>query len=67
MARRIFIALVVVLFVVHVFPPRGGPEPILFGVLPFDLAVALGWMIAAGLVVVWMTSRSLWRDEDGEP
>ena len=67
MGRWIFIALVLVLCVLHVLPPRGGPEPILFGVLPFDLAVALGWMIAAALVVVWMTSRSLWPDEEDEP
>lgn len=64
MARKVFIALVLALCALHVFPPRGGPEPILFGVLPFDLAVALGWMLAASLAVVWMTSRSLWPDEE---
>lgn len=65
MARRILGALVVGLIALHVVPPRGGPEPLLFGVLPFDLVVALGWMSAAAVVVVWMTSPSLWPDEDG--
>ncbi len=64
--RRAFAVLVVALGLMHVFPPRAGPEPVVFGVLPFDLAVALAWMLAAGLAVLWMTSRPLWPDEDGE-
>lgn len=57
--------LVVALLVVHVWPPRGGPEPLVLGVLPWDLAVHVAWMLVAALVVVWMTSRALWPDEDG--
>jgi hypothetical protein len=64
--RRLLFALVAALVVLHVFPPRGGPEPLVFGVLPFDLAVALAWMIAAGLVVVWMTTPALWPDAPPE-
>lgn len=65
-ARRwLFWALVAGLGVLHVWPPRGGPEPLVLGVLPFDLAEALAWMFAAALVVVAMTSRAMWPDDDG--
>ena len=63
--RRLFWALVTALGVLHVVPPRGGPEPLLFGALPFDLALSLAWMLVAALAVVWMTSRALWPDDDG--
>lgn len=49
----------------HVVPPRGGPEPLVFGVLPLDLALSLAWMSVAALAVVWMTSPGLWPDDDG--
>jgi hypothetical protein len=63
--RWLFWTLVVALLVLHVVPPRGGPEPIVFGVFPFDLAVAIAWMLVASLAVVWMTSLALWPDDDG--
>jgi len=47
---------------VHVWAPsRAG---IIAGVLPWDLAFHLGWMIAAGLLVETLT-RVAWRDVDG--
>ena len=55
--------LVVALLLVHVAPPRGGPDPLLFGVLPWDLAVHVVWMLLAALAVVWMTTRALWPDD----
>lgn len=63
---RAFAVLVAVLCVLHVFGPRGGPEPIVLGILPFDLVIALAWMTAAGLAVVWMTSPSLWPDREDD-
>jgi hypothetical protein len=65
--RRLFWALVTALGVLHVVPPRGGPEPLVLGVLPFDLAFSLAWMLVAALAVVWMTSPSLWPDEPAPP
>ena len=64
--RSLFWVLVSALLVLHVVPPRGGPEPLVFGVLPFDLTVAVAWMFVAALAVAWMTTRALWPDdEDG--
>jgi hypothetical protein len=66
--RSLFWTLVAALLVLHVLPPRGGPEPLVLGVFPFDLAVQLVWMFVAALAVVWMTSLALWPDrEDDAP
>ena len=62
-----FWALVIALRVLHVVPPRGGPEPLVLGTLPLDLALSLAWMLVAALAVVWMTSPALWPDDEGDP
>lgn len=54
---------VLVLLATHLWPPHGGPAPVVFGVFPWDLAWHLLWMAAAAVVVVAMTSRRLWPDE----
>jgi len=51
------------LVAVHVWSPSRGE--IVAGVLPWDLAFHLGWMLAAGLLVETLT-RVAWRDVDGE-
>ncbi len=63
--RRIFWVLVVVLSVLHVdFFNHGIPALLLFGWLPADLAYHLAWVIAAALLVLYLT-RYVWRDSDG--
>jgi hypothetical protein len=57
-----FALVVAVLLLLHLLPPRGGPEPIVLGVLPWTLAWSLAWMAAASVAVVWMTGRGLWPD-----
>jgi len=63
---RAFAAVVVALVGLHLWPPFGGPEPILLGVLPWDLAVSLAWMAIAGLCVVWMTTPTMWPDDEDD-
>ncbi|MGH1343127.1 MAG: hypothetical protein ACRBN8_16335 [Nannocystales bacterium] len=61
--RGLIWAAAAVLVGVHVWSPsRGG---IVAGVLPWDLAFHLGWMLAAGLLVEALT-RTAWRDVDGD-
>jgi hypothetical protein len=60
---RAFTLLVVALVAAHVWPPFGGPEPFLFGALPWDLAISLAWMVMAAGAVVWMTTASMWPDQ----
>ncbi|MBX7082427.1 MAG: DUF3311 domain-containing protein [Nannocystaceae bacterium] len=71
-SRRRFALVVAALLLLHLVPPRGGPEPFVFGVLPWTLAWSLAWMAAASAAVVWMTGRRLWPDtapehDDGAP
>lgn len=64
-ARLGFTAAVVILLALHLWPPHGGPAPIVFGVFPWDLAWHLLWMAAATAAVFAMTSTRLWPDDDG--
>jgi hypothetical protein len=48
----------------HLWPPHGGPAPMLAGVLPWDLVWHVAWMGAAMLVVLAMTSRRMWPDDE---
>lgn len=57
-------AVVAVLIALHLRPPHGGPEPLLGGVLPWDLTWHVLWMVAAMLAVLAMTSRRLWPDDE---
>lgn len=61
--RRGFAVVVTALVVLHLVPPHGGPDPVVLGVFPWDLAWHLGWMIAAGAAVFAMTSVRLWPDD----
>lgn len=63
---QVVLAAVVVLTLLHLVPARGGPTPLLFGVLPWTLTWSVAWMIAAGVVVWAMTSRAVWPDHDDE-
>ena len=54
----------VILLGLHLWPPHGGPAPIVLGVFPWDLAWHLLWMAAAALAVLAMTSTRLWPDDD---
>ncbi len=51
------------LIAVHVWAPHR--DGLLGGVLPWDLAFHLGWMLAAGLLIEVMT-RVAWRDVDAQ-
>jgi uncharacterized membrane protein len=62
-----FTVVVLGLLALHLWPPHGGPAPIVFGVFPWDLAWHLAWMAAATLVVFAMTSRRLWPDRAPTP
>ena len=53
----------VLLALLHLVPPHGGPDPVVLGVLPWDLAWHLLWMVAAGAAVIAMTSPRLWPDD----
>lgn len=64
--RRLFALLTAALIVLHVDPYNAGPGPLVFGWLPWDLAYHLGWMAAAALLVVYMTSSVIWP-EDQDP
>lgn len=57
-------AAIVGLVALHLLPPHGGPAPILAGVLPWDLVWHVLWMGAAMLVVVAMTARRFWPDDE---
>ncbi len=61
--RRLIWAAAGALVVVHVASPSR--DGIVAGVLPWDLAFHLGWMLAAGLLVETLT-RVAWRDVDGD-
>lgn len=57
-----FTVAVVVLVALHLWPPHGGPQPMVLGFVPWDLAWHLLWMAAAGAAVFAMTSTRLWPD-----
>lgn len=61
-----FAAVVAALIGSHLFAPHGGPDPVVLGVLPWDLAWHLAWMLAAAAAVVAMTSTWLWPDAPGD-
>ncbi|MCA9658399.1 MAG: hypothetical protein KC486_08645 [Myxococcales bacterium] len=64
--RWIFAVLIAALLVLHLDvwnAGRGGA--LVLGVLPYDLAYHLAWMLAAWLVVVYMTIK-VWPDEQAE-
>ncbi len=65
--RVVFAAAVVVLLVAHLWPPYRGASPMIAGFLPWDLAYAVFWMIAAAGVVIYLTER-VWRSDppDGD-
>ena len=60
--RRILSVALVVLVVVHLLPVPGDPARVVAGFLPWDLAWHLGWMLAAAVVVIYMTGPP-WPDE----
>lgn len=60
--RRILSVALVVLVVVHLSPVPGDPTRVVAGFLPWDLAWHLGWILAAALVVIYMTGPP-WPDE----
>jgi hypothetical protein len=60
--RRILSLALVVLVVVHLLPVPGDPARVVAGFLPWDLAWHLGWILAASLVVIYMTGPP-WPDE----
>lgn len=62
MPKRALSAALLVLVVVHLSPVPGDPARIIAGFLPWDLAWHLGWMLAATLVVFYMTGPP-WPDE----
>lgn len=64
--RRILSVALVVLVVVHLSPVPGDPARVVAGFLPWDLAWHLGWMLAATLVVFYMTGPP-WPDEPAPP
>lgn len=53
----------VLLVVLHLVPPHGGPDPVVLGIFPWDLAWHLLWMAAAAAAVIAMTSLRLWPDD----
>jgi hypothetical protein len=55
---------IVGLVALHLWPPHGGPEPLLLGVLPWDLTWHVLWMVGAMAAVMMMTSTRLWPDGD---
>jgi hypothetical protein len=61
----VFAACVVVLLAAHLVPPHRGASPMIAGFLPWDLAYAVLWMIAATGAVLYLTDR-VWRDEPPE-
>lgn len=60
--RRILSVALVVLVIVHLLPVPGDPGRLVAGFLPWDLAWHLGWMLAATVVVIYMTGPP-WPDE----
>ena len=64
--KRILSVALVVLVVVHLVPVPGDPARLVAGFLPWDLAWHLGWMLAATLVVLYMTGPP-WPDEPPPP
>jgi hypothetical protein len=64
--RRILSVALVVLVGVHLGPVPGDPARVVAGFLPWDLAWHLGWMLAATLVVFYMTGPP-WPDEPPPP
>lgn len=64
--RRILSVALLVLVVVHLLPIPGDPTWIVARFLPWDLAWHLGWMLAATLVVIYMTGPP-WPDEPPPP
>ena len=62
-SRRIVFAVgVVVLLVLHLWPPHRGAAPMIAGFLPWDLASAVAWMFVASGLVLYLTQR-VWGDE----
>lgn len=58
-----FAVVLVLLVVLHLVPPHGGPDPVVLGIFPWDLAWHLLWMVAAAAAVIAMTSLRLWPDD----
>lgn len=64
--RRLFALLTAALLVLHVDTWNAGAGGLVLGWLPWDLAYHLGWMAAATLLVLYMTSPAIWpEDQDG--
>jgi hypothetical protein len=62
-ARRILAVALLVLVGLHLFPPSAGdPHMLIAGFLPWDLAYHLAWILAAALVVIYMTGAP-WPDD----
>ncbi|MCA9711075.1 MAG: hypothetical protein KDK70_34860 [Myxococcales bacterium] len=61
-ARLVLTVALLGLVVLHVVPLPGDPQWIVLGVLPWDLAYPLLWMLAAAIVVAYMTGPP-WPDE----
>lgn len=63
-ARRALGAALVVLVVLHVYPPITGTpdDDLIGGFLPWDLAYPLLWMAAAAVLVLFMTGAP-WPSE----
>ncbi|MBZ5715195.1 hypothetical protein [Nannocystis pusilla] len=65
--HRLFAVLGVALVVLHVDTWNAGPGELLLGWLPWDLAYHLLWMAAAALLVLYMTSRAIWPEDQDDP
>jgi hypothetical protein len=65
--RVVFAALVVVLLALHLLPPHRGAAPMIAGFLPWDLAYAVLWMLAAAGAVLYLTDRVWPGDGDAPP
>lgn len=65
---RVLAVMVALLVLTHVVQWQPGREPMLLGFLPWDLAYHLLWMVAATVVVLYMT-EVVWRHppEDDPP
>jgi hypothetical protein len=64
--RRILSVALVVLVAVHLWPVPGDPTRVVLVFLPWDVAWHLGWILAATLVVLYMTGPP-WPDEPAPP
>ena len=60
--RNLFWVLVVTLIALHLYDFRGAVPGLLWGVVPWDLAYHLFWMLAALGVVVYLT-EIVWQDD----